>query len=190
MTQYRVPVLEQFSWQPPVADKDLTAPPGGESKGDRYIVGGSATGDWSTHDNDIATYDGASWLYDTPSEGWSCWVSDEDVFYNFDGSNWVVEEINAISQAVSQATSELQLVSAATVAIDSQLLLVESETASNNSEILLLESECATNATAILSVDSQLLLIESEVATNTSGLLTKQSEATYDSDYGVLLFEV
>ena len=30
-----------------IIDRDLTAPPGGESDGDTYIVGGSATGDWS-----------------------------------------------------------------------------------------------------------------------------------------------
>ena len=91
MTDYRVPVLEQFSWQPPVMDKDLTAPPGGESKGDRYIVGASATGDWSGNDKDIATYTGSGWLFDTPVEGWICWVEDENKFYVFDQTSLWVE---------------------------------------------------------------------------------------------------
>lgn len=88
MAKYRVPVLETFSFQPPVLDKDLTAPPATPSKGDRYIVGGSATGDWATHDKDIAYYDGAAWQFDTPAEGWITWVSDEDLFYKHNGTAW------------------------------------------------------------------------------------------------------
>jgi len=84
----RVPVLESFSFQPPIIDKDLTAPPGGEAEGDRYIVGGSATGDWAGHDDDIAEYDGASWMFMTPEEGWFVHINDEDKFYKFTGSVW------------------------------------------------------------------------------------------------------
>lgn len=91
MTDYRVPVLEQFAWQPPVKDKDLETPPGGESKGDRYIVKVNG-GDWSAGAaKDIATYvTGTTWLYDTPVEGWIVWVDDENEFYVFDGTNWVI----------------------------------------------------------------------------------------------------
>lgn len=88
MTDYRSPVLEYFEFQPSVKDKDLTAPPGGESKGDRYIVGASATGDWATHDKAIATYTGSGWLFDTPKEGHITWVDDENEFYVYDGTNW------------------------------------------------------------------------------------------------------
>ncbi len=42
MTQRRVPHLDTFAFQQPVLDKDLTAPPGSPSKGDRYIVGAGA----------------------------------------------------------------------------------------------------------------------------------------------------
>ena len=90
MATYRVPVLEDFSWQPPVKDKDLSVAPGDALKGDRYIVGANvASGDdWFGHENDITYYDGSDWQFDTPSEGWQCWVNDEDEFYVFDGSNW------------------------------------------------------------------------------------------------------
>ena len=84
----RVPLLESFSFQPPIIDKDLTAPPGGEAEGDRYIVGGSATGDWAGHDDDIAEYDGVAWMFMTPEEGWFVHINDEDKFYKFTGSVW------------------------------------------------------------------------------------------------------
>jgi len=95
MGNYRVPVLEQFSWQQPVEDIDLNEAPGGPSKGDRYIVADSVPSgdDWFGHENDIAYYDGATWKFDTPSEGWQCWVNDEDEFYVFDGADWGKTEL-------------------------------------------------------------------------------------------------
>lgn len=88
-TPYRVPVLENFQWQQPILDKDLTAPPAA-TKGNRYIIGTGASGSWSTHDNQITTYDGASWLFTTPTEGTTCWVADEDVLYTWSGTSWVI----------------------------------------------------------------------------------------------------
>jgi hypothetical protein len=74
-----------------VADKDLTSPPGSPTDGAAYIVGTGATGDWSTHDGDVAYYDGdnSAWKFATPVEGWTAYVQDEDVEYRFDGSAWV-----------------------------------------------------------------------------------------------------
>jgi len=72
-----------------VKDRDLTAPPGGESNGDRYIVGALATGAWSSQDGKIAVYyDG--WYFVTVAEGFELWVDDEDVKVTYDGSNWYV----------------------------------------------------------------------------------------------------
>lgn len=39
-----------------VISKILTAPPGGESNGDKYIVGQGATGDWAGMDDYLAEY--------------------------------------------------------------------------------------------------------------------------------------
>lgn len=91
MEQFRV--LEQGSspYQQQVIDKDLTAPPGGESEGDRYIVGPSATGDWSGHDGEIAWMDdSATWHFDAPVAGWLTWVIDEAEAYKYTGSAWEV----------------------------------------------------------------------------------------------------
>lgn len=40
-------------------------PPGGPSDGDLYIVGDSATGDWSGHDQELAYYKTAAWVFVT-----------------------------------------------------------------------------------------------------------------------------
>jgi len=70
-----------------VKDRDLTAPPGGESNGDRYLVDTPATGAWTGHEGDIAAYyDG--WIFITPKEGFTMWVDDEDTHLDFDGSSW------------------------------------------------------------------------------------------------------
>lgn len=51
--------------QTAVIDISLTAPPGGESDGDLYIVGSSATGDWAGQDNNLARYvsEGDFWQF-------------------------------------------------------------------------------------------------------------------------------
>lgn len=80
---------EFLEWQDSVKDKDLTAPPGSPSTGDRYIVGTGATGAWTGHDDEIAEYDGANWDFTSPSEGFACLVDDENVVYVYNGSSWV-----------------------------------------------------------------------------------------------------
>jgi hypothetical protein len=94
MAKYRVPVLEQFDWQQAVADKDLTAPPSGPSKGDRYIVGTGATGAWNGQDDDIAWWDGSTWQFDTPAAGWQVYVTDEGKNYRFKSGAW--EDYDAV----------------------------------------------------------------------------------------------
>ena len=77
-----------LDWVDSVLDKDLTAPPGSPSLGDRYIVANPATGAWSGHENDIAEWDNSQWIFTTPTEGTTVWVEDENTYYTFDGSSW------------------------------------------------------------------------------------------------------
>jgi len=72
-----------------VADRDLTAPPGSPAEGDRYIVAGGATGDWSGNDGHIAAWQDGAWMLYAPLEGWLAWVADEDVLVAWDGAGWV-----------------------------------------------------------------------------------------------------
>jgi len=72
-----------------VIDKDLSTPPGSPTAGDRYIVKATGTGAWSGHDGDIALYEGGSWVFFDPKEGWIAWANDEDKLYIYSGSAWV-----------------------------------------------------------------------------------------------------
>jgi len=72
-----------------VIDKDLTAPPGSPSEGDRYIVAAVATGDWTGNEDKIAFFFGGIWKFITPLEGWRAFVEDEAIEYNFNGTAWV-----------------------------------------------------------------------------------------------------
>lgn len=83
MPTRKFPDITVFEWQQPVLDKDLTAPPGGESKGDRYIVGPSATGAWSGEDGNIAVYNGSGWDFTDKQEGMRVYVKDEDTVYEY-----------------------------------------------------------------------------------------------------------
>ena len=86
---YKVPVLGNFEWQRPVLDKDLQAPPGGPSKGDRYIVADLPSSVWLLHAGDIAVYDGSSWDFTSSSKGMILWVEDEEEYYKYNGTTWV-----------------------------------------------------------------------------------------------------
>ena len=88
MVDYRVPVLEKFQWQAPAITRGLSSPPGGESKGDTYIVKATGSGSWATHDDEIAVYNGSTYDFVMPTEGFILWVNDEDTYYNYDGANW------------------------------------------------------------------------------------------------------
>ena len=72
-----------------IIDRDLTAPPGSPSDGDNYIVGASATGDWSTHDDEIAYYKSSAWEFNVPAEGWLVYAQDENELLIYNGSAWV-----------------------------------------------------------------------------------------------------
>lgn len=88
MAMHRVADLDVLHWQGPVADKDLTSPPGSPAKGDRYIIGTSATGGWAGHDLEVTYYTGSAWVFIAKEEGQIAWVRDENLFYYFNGTAW------------------------------------------------------------------------------------------------------
>ena len=84
---YRVPVLEQFEYQQAIISI-LATPPITPAKGDRYIVGPSATGAYLGKENQIAWYDGAVWKFDIPSAGWVAYVATLNFLQIFKDSAW------------------------------------------------------------------------------------------------------
>jgi hypothetical protein len=96
-----------------VSQGDAT-PPVSPSEGDLYILGTSATGDWATHDKEVAYYFNSIWSFITPNEGMMLWVSDDDKPYVYDGSNWIVaasrylDDLNDVAITSAVATHILQ----------------------------------------------------------------------------------
>jgi len=206
MATYRIPVLEDFVWQPPVIDKDLTTPPAIKTKGDRYIVGTGAGGDWSGHDDDITYYDGADWQFDTPNEGCQLWVKDEDAFYVYKGEShgWVLQEISeigAISQAASQALSTAEAnsgniqtnsdtISAHKVELDAvsgAVSAVTSAAKANSAGISANVVDIQTNSNAASAAASAAKANSAGISANVAD---KQDKGTYVSEYGAIEFTI
>ena len=83
---YRVPIIDQFEWQPPVLSRitqtalDLLTP----TKGDRYLLTSG------TNDKKIVFSDGSTWHVVTPTVGYITYVVNESLYYVFSGSDWVI----------------------------------------------------------------------------------------------------
>lgn len=73
-----------------VIDRGLTAPPGGEAEGDRYIVAAAATGAWAGQSGKIAIFHDGGWLFLSARPGWIAWVVDEATLVFWAGSAWTV----------------------------------------------------------------------------------------------------
>jgi hypothetical protein len=71
-----------------VQDRDLTAPPGSPTDGDRYLVASAASGDWAGRDGTIAAWQDGAWAFHTPRAGWLAWIADEEALLLFDGAAW------------------------------------------------------------------------------------------------------
>jgi len=91
-----------------VKDRDLTAPPGSPSDGDRYIPAAGATGAWSGWDLSIAAYQNGAWVRYIPKEGWVCWIDDESLLLIWNGTAWINNKTNIIgTQYIPTAVDEL-----------------------------------------------------------------------------------
>jgi len=71
-----------------VLDRDLTAPPGSPSEGQRWIVKATATGAWAGHNNAIAAWQDGAWQFSVPSAGWVAFVVDQGSLVVWNGSAW------------------------------------------------------------------------------------------------------
>lgn len=76
-----------LDWQESVLSRSAT-PPGSPVSGDRYLIIATATGAWVGQENKITQYNGTSWDFYTPNEGWVTRVEAENVLYTFDGTSW------------------------------------------------------------------------------------------------------
>ena len=75
-----------------VVDLALTAPPGAPAEGDAYIPAATATGDWTTHEDELAYYINGGWIFLPLIEGSVIWNQNNSKYYNFDGTD--IGELN------------------------------------------------------------------------------------------------
>lgn len=62
-----------------------TVPPGSPAEGDRYIVGTSATGAWTTHDGKLAEYLDSAWTF---SDAYIALNQDDGLLYVNRSGTW------------------------------------------------------------------------------------------------------
>ena len=86
MATKKVVVKDEASWQEPVINIITDATRAGltPAKGDRYLLSDGA------NVNKICYYDSASWIYLTAIEGWIVWNNNDNLYYKFDGTNWLI----------------------------------------------------------------------------------------------------
>ena len=88
MTDYRIPDLSTFAWQPPVASQ-RNSPPDIPGEGGRYLIGPSPTGAWIGHASEIAEWSGAAWDYTPPAAGMVVWNLDQETLLQY-GVSWEI----------------------------------------------------------------------------------------------------
>ena len=67
--------------QSSVISMALTAPPGGESEGDLYVVASGATGSWSGQDLKVPQFIDAGYTFYAPFAGLRVWNQDDLTLY-------------------------------------------------------------------------------------------------------------
>lgn len=119
VTAHASPHLKKAQGVITVTDR-LTAPPGSEVNGSVYLISGTPSGAWASFAaNDLVQYTSSAWVRFTPLEGWSVWVSDEDVFYDYDGSAWATRAASDTKAGLIEyaVQSEMEAASSNTLAV-------------------------------------------------------------------------
>lgn len=97
MAKFYTPDLQKYEYQKAVINRTTLSPPGLPVSGDRYLIDGTGSGAWAGEDGNIATYDGAAWIFAIKREGMLVWVKDVDKYYLYDGSAWDGTKIHSHS---------------------------------------------------------------------------------------------
>ena len=75
-----------------VEEVGLNTPPGSPTVGKCWVVGAWPTGAWAGKANQIAqAVDGGGWFFVVPFKMLKVWVENLDLFYLYDGTNWMPE---------------------------------------------------------------------------------------------------
>ncbi len=64
--------------------------------GDTYVVNPTGAGGWTGQNNAITVYDGSSWLFSTPTEGWRVYDQNTNKVFEYNGTAWAVPQAAVI----------------------------------------------------------------------------------------------
>jgi hypothetical protein len=104
-------LINSLEWQNSVISVLLDPSALTPSTGDRYLINGTGAGAWAGQDNNIAEWDGAAWVYTTPTVGTFVAADNEsDRLYCF-GGTWVVKffESSTASTGLTTVGLDIQL---------------------------------------------------------------------------------
>jgi len=95
-----------------VLDRDLTAPPGGSSDGDCYLVATGGSGDWAGQDGKIASYADGAWEFFPAVLGMLALIADEGTIAVYTVLGWqdygaLLSEVAVLSRTSSRAESRM-----------------------------------------------------------------------------------
>lgn len=74
--------------QSAVETSSLSTAPVSPAEGGLWLVGSAPTGDWASHDNELAQYIGGVWQFYLPFEGMQVWLKDENVIARHTTGLW------------------------------------------------------------------------------------------------------
>ncbi len=76
-----------------VVSSALTVPPVAPVDGEAYVVAAAATGDWASHDGEIALWANGGWEFITPRIGWKLWDEATGQRAVYDGQSWISDAV-------------------------------------------------------------------------------------------------
>lgn len=71
-------------------DIGIDTPPGSPTEGDSYVIGATPTGLWAGHANKVTIYFDSVWRFFTPKEGWLVYSRQDENYFKYTGTSWVV----------------------------------------------------------------------------------------------------
>ncbi len=116
VVSHTAPFIKKSQGIIPIADRAATSP-GSPVAGSIYLLTGTGGSFSAFTTGDLALYTGAGWVNFTPYTdcGWVAYVQDENLYYRFMDSAWVVETATtSIPGTIKTATQAVQETSTAT----------------------------------------------------------------------------